>query len=353
MRVGFDVSALEPPCSPGVRRVARSLLEALEARAPESGLEVVRLAPPAGTSAATWRQRALPGAVRASGLVGLHSFTSSFPLRGPGRRVQTVHELPWRHGEPENAGPRHRLWVALGALRADRIVCPTAHVAADLARGFLGARAGTRTRVVPWGVDATFAEEPPAGTVDEVVLERYRLGGDPFVLVPGGVRAKKNLAALLEGVAALGKGGGPRLHVVVTGGDTLDHRRDLGLASRLGLAGQVTTLDEVEEADLAALYRLATVVPVLARSEGFGLPALEALASGTPVLVPAGTAQAEVAGAAGLVVEPERAESVAAGLRTALEERERLRLTLPDAAHGRTWARAAEAIETLWRELAR
>jgi len=237
MRIGFDVSVLHRPHPPGVARAARGLVEALERR---GALEVVRLAPEPGESPRRFRALGLPRAVREQGLVGLHSFTSAFAARGPGRRVQTIHELPWKHGVAENADLAHRAWVAVGPILADRVLCPTEHVARDLRRRRLpGAH---KVRVAPWGVGPPFEPEPPPGVIDEVVLERHRLGSDPFALCPGAVRAKKNLAALLEGVAELRRREGPALQVVVTGDETADLRRDLGLASRLGLSRWVTTL---------------------------------------------------------------------------------------------------------------
>jgi len=169
MRVGFDVSPLQRPHPPGVVRVVRELVAALEERA---RLEVVRLAPPEGAGLRRWRQRDLPREVVPRGLAGLHSFVSAFAWRGPGRRVQTVHELPWRHGVRENAGPRHRLWAALGPLLADRVLTASEHVARDLRRRRLPGAA--RVRVCPWGVGPPFAREPPPGGVDEVVLARCR-----------------------------------------------------------------------------------------------------------------------------------------------------------------------------------
>ena len=353
-RVGFDTTPLERPFPPGVVRAVRESLAALEER---GGLDVVRLAPPAGANGralARWRARELPRAVRRSELIGLHSFTSAYPTGGPGRRVQTIHELPWRHGVTENAGWRHRLWAALGPLRADRVVCPTEHVANDLRRQPLlgAARARRVLRVVPWGVGAPFAADPSPGTIDELALERYQLGDDPFVLVLGGTREKKNLGALLAGLAERQKRCATPLKLVVTGPETQHLRRDLGTASRLGLARWVVTPGELEEADLPALLRLASAVAVLSHSEGFGLPVLEALASGTPVLVPHRSAQAEVAGEAGIVLDAGDASAVADGMERALAERDSGRRERLARAAELSWDRTAQAIEALWRELA-
>ena len=348
MRVGFDLSPLAWPHPPGVARVARELTRELESR---GGLEVVRLTPESPGPTRAWRHEQLPRAVAARGLDGLHSFVSAFAWRGPGLRVHTVHELPWRHGVRENAGWRHRLWARLGPRRADATVTPSRHVARELGRKLAGE--GGSLHVVPWGVEPRFCVEPEPGQVDEVVLDRYALREGNFALCVGATRAKKNLAAVLRGLAARVASDRRDLSLVVTGPHTADLRRDLGLVSRLGLAGCVSTPGEVEDRHLPALLRLAAVVPVLSHSEGFGLPVAEALACGTPVLVPRASAQAEVAGEAGIAVDPTDPESVADGLERALAEREALRYQLPARVAHLTWARAAEAVEGLWKGLAR
>jgi glycosyltransferase involved in cell wall biosynthesis len=340
MRVGFDTSTLHAPHSLGVRRVARALLEQLEER---GQLEPVRLDPPAGARLSTWRQIALPREVKRQGLHGLHSFTSAFALRGPGRRVQTLHELPWRHGVQENSGLKHRFWAVAGARLADRIICPSEHVARDVG--------SKKVRVIHWGVDPIFAPEPPLGTLDEPLLERYRLGSDPIVLCPGAVRSKKNLSAVIRAVAHLKDNSGTRVELVVTGPSTLDLRRDLGLASQLGVADRVSTLEEIEEPDLPGIMRLASVVAVLSPSEGFALPVIEALASGTPVLIPADTAQSEIAGAEGLIVDPDSPASVAAGIELALDVKRRLSFSLSARAEAFRWERSAAKVEALWNEI--
>jgi alpha-1,3-rhamnosyl/mannosyltransferase len=342
MRVAFDVSVLGCAPTRGLARVVTSVIEALERRAV---LDVVRCAPPLGTALRRWRQRELPRL--SSATAGVHSFTSAFPLFARGTRVQTVHELPWKHGVRENADLAHRFWASLGATRATRIVVPSEHVARALP-----AYLRRKVRVVPWGVEARFAPESPPMVVDESVLTRYRLGTDPFVFAPGAVRAKKNLAALLYGLADRQQNGGAPLRVLVTGGDSPQLRGDLGLAARLGLERAVMAVDEIAEADLPSLYRMASAVSVLSHSEGFGLPVLEALASGTPVLVPRVSAQAEVAGAAGIEVEPGSPSSVARGLAQALAERAARRARATARAREFNWERTAEHIEELWQETA-
>ena len=69
-----------------------------------------------------------------------------------------------------------------------------------------------------------------------------------------------------------------------------------------------------------ALLRQAAVVAYPALEEGFGLPALEALACGAPLVTTEGTAMAEMAGGAALLVPPGDVAALADALGTALEE---------------------------------
>ena len=346
MRVGFDVSPLVRPHPRGIVRVVRGMVEALERR---GRIEVVRLAPPEGARTSAWRQRELARAVREHGLVGIHSPFSAFALRGGGARVQTVHELPWRHGERENAGLRHRAWAALGPLLADRVLTATERTARELrSRVLPGAR---KVVVCPWGVGEEFADEPPPGVVDEVVLGTYRLPESALVLCLGAVREKKNLGAVIEGLAELRRRGGPVVQLVVTGEETQQLRRDLGRVARLGLSRFVSTPGEIAEGDLPSLIRVASVVCVLSRSEGFGMPALEALACGTPVVVTRDSAQAEVAGRFAIEVDPGDAGSVAEGIERAIAGREEVRYRTAERAREFSWERCAACVERVWGEI--
>ena len=99
--------------------MVQDLVGALERR---GELEVVRLAPGPGQVLRRWRHVELPRILGQGGLAGLHAFTSAFPLWGKGLRVQTVHELPWRHAVRENADLAHRFWAGPGAARAASVL---------------------------------------------------------------------------------------------------------------------------------------------------------------------------------------------------------------------------------------
>lgn len=331
MRVAFDTAPLVRPYPPGVVRACRGLVEALK----RSGrMEIVELAPADGEGERAWRQRRLPRLAEEAGCAGVHSPVSAFPWFGEGRRVHTVHELPWRHGVRENAGLRHRFWARLGTRRADATLCPTEFVRRDLLT--VAPRSAEQVHVCSWGS----SEQPSSGaTVD--------LPG-PFVLALGATRAKKYLAASLRGLSALVSPAETPLQLVVTGEESEESAPDLRLARELGLEERVHRLGHVDEATRQALLRKASALVVFSHSEGFGFPVLEALAAGCPVVVRGGSAAAEVAGSCGVVVEPEDPPAVAAALYAAVAIADQDRDVRRARAAEFSWERCASRVEEVW-----
>jgi glycosyltransferase involved in cell wall biosynthesis len=75
----------------------------------------------------------------------------------------------------------------------------------------------------------------------------------------------------------------------------------------------------LSDADLLAAYRRAAVYVQASRHEGFGLAVAEAMLAGCVPVVMNVTAMPEVVGDAGVLIESQRPEEVAAGVRRALE----------------------------------
>src|SRR5690606_32858313 len=100
----------------------------------------------------------------------------------------------------------------------------------------------------------------------------------------------------------------------------------------------------VRDDDLAALYTGARALVFPSLYEGFGLPALEAMACGTPVIASMTSSLPEVMGDAGVLVDPERTEDIARGIRQVLDNPglvQELRSRGLERAQQFTWERAA------------
>ncbi|MBK9121844.1 MAG: glycosyltransferase family 4 protein [Chloroflexi bacterium] len=274
--------------------------------------------------------------------------------------VVTVHDLGMlvSHEDDSLFTPLGRTLMKqqfLGLRRADRLVAVSAFTAHTLQESLAVPR--DRIRVIFHGVDAAYRERPSAA--DPAVLDRYRPPRTPGVfdlLYVGSELPRKNLATLLNAVAIL-KARGQPVRLIKAGGAGGDRWRQatVQMISALGLDGDVVFTGRVDEAHLPLLYRVSDVFVTTSRLEGFGLPAAEAMASGTPVICSDAGSLPEIVGDAGLLVNADEPEAVAAAilrlrddisLRTSLVERGLQRAALY------TWERTAAELADLYTEIA-
>ncbi len=135
--------------------------------------------------------------------------------------------------------------------------------------------------------------------------------GDFRILFVGRFYRRKRVDVLLRAAAAL-RGRIPRLRVRIVGnGPCRESLR--ALARELRLDDIVDWLGDVSRAQLAAEYNRASVFCLPSAQEGFGIVLLEAMAANKPIVAARAGAIPEVA-RWGLMVEPESAEALAAGV---------------------------------------
>ena len=131
------------------------------------------------------------------------------------------------------------------------------------------------------------------------------------VLYVGRFYRRKRVGLLVEAAAAL-RGAIPDLEVRIVGNGPCNAAWR-ARAEHLKLQGTVTWLGDISRAGLAAEYNRAHVFCLPSVQEGFGIVLLEAMAAGTLIVAARAAAIPEVAPHATLV-EPESAESLAAGI---------------------------------------
>jgi glycosyltransferase involved in cell wall biosynthesis len=123
------------------------------------------------------------------------------------------------------------------------------------------------------------------------------------LLTVGRVVPNKGVHHDLAALAALRAGGvDARLQVVGAHGPRAYLTELRRLVDRLGLEDDVVFTGSVSDEELAAHYETADAFLFLSEHEGFGIPLVEALRFGLPVVALAGSATAETAGGAALLV---------------------------------------------------
>jgi glycosyltransferase involved in cell wall biosynthesis len=231
------------------------------------------------------------------------------PLSVPGRYVVSVNDvtvfsphfaLPWYR----KAGFRRLLSRAVR--RAEAVVTISETVKGDLVREF-GLPPGKIRVIHPWINEAFFESPPAAGSP---------VSGE-YLLYLGLRIAHKNVDGIFRAFLLL-LDDFPELRLVIAGNrystpDMVDRWK-----GDPRLSGRVVEIHDPSDDDIARLFGGAKAFVFPSFAEGFGLPPLEAMASGVPVVCSDIPVFREVYGDAVRYVDPNRAESIAAGIREVL-----------------------------------
>jgi glycosyltransferase involved in cell wall biosynthesis len=242
---------------------------------------------------------------------GLHvQYTAPLGYRDP--LVVTVHDLAFLH-VPESFPPALRvvlrLLVPRSMARASRIITDS-----EFARRDIVARYAIRPEkiaVIPLGTDARF--HPLAAGAATPVLARYGLRPG-FLFSLGRLNRRKNLERLLQAYARLRASGASEAPLVIGGKPDYGVDAILRRAELSGDASGVRFVGLIPDRDLPAFYSAAGCFVYPSLFEGFGLPVLEAMACGTPVVTSNRTALPELVGDAGLLIDPESVDGLAAAM---------------------------------------
>ena len=266
-----------------------------------------------------------------------HRLPSLLPARVA--RVVTVHDLVWKHAG-ETMRPMSRWLDSIlmpEAVRlADRVITVSGHTAEDLLREMPSARG----KVFPIPLGTSFLA--PAASRESLTS----LGlTEPYFLFVGTLEPRKNLTRLLEAFARLPDSLRNGAVLAIAGGKGWGGVDVATIAERFGIGDRVRVLGYVDDSQLATLYTHALFLAMPSLYEGFGLPLLEAMSHGTPVLTSNCASMPEVAGDAGMLVDPCDVDSVAHGLSELLSHdarRNALACLAKTHAASFSWDRAAE-----------
>ena len=184
-----------------------------------------------------------------------------------------------------------------------------------------------RIRITPLGVDPVFFADRSA----------FRSTPEcPYLLYVGFRTGHKNFLRFLEAYGRSGLARDFALRVVSALPCRADEQQ---VIDRYRLGAHVQWIPSASDAELCAHYAEAAAFVYPSEYEGFGLPILEALAAGTMVVTSNVSSMPEIGGATALYFDPYHIDSIATGLRAAVElsAAERQQRVDEGQAHARTY----------------
>lgn len=150
--------------------------------------------------------------------------------------------------------------------------------------------------------------------------EKYNLP-ERYILCVG-THAYKNIEGAVKAFNIIkGKIHDP-LKLVIAGNKWTLDEEIFQMVKELNLERQIIFTDFFPDEDLKYLYQCAELFLFPSFYEGFGLPVLEAFACGTPVVTSTAGSLPEVAGEAGLLVDPNDSEEIATSVLALLTDKD-------------------------------
>ena len=242
------------------------------------------------------------------------------------KTVAVIHDLAF-HYFPEHTLRKDwallHLFTAQVAREADRIIAISQHTADDIAK-FYGRTEGVH--VVHHGVNHSFFRPASSAELTDTWkdLTEYIPSLAPnFILTVGQIQPRKNLVRLVEAYEQWRDEGGDS-QLVLAGGHGWKQKEIERRVQSSKYKDSIFMPGVVPNELLRALYWHAGIFTVPSLYEGFGMPVIEAMASGAPVMVSNTSCLPEIAGNAGVLIDPSSCHAIARGITETFTRRDEL-----------------------------
>ena len=260
-----------------------------------------------------------------------------------------MHDLAFEHYPRHLKLSQRMYWRSFSprfARKAARIVTVSQYSKDDIA---------SRYRIDPEKIDvvcngAHEAYRPLDWDEREAVKERYT-GGCEYFIFAGALHPRKNVVRLLQAFIAFKRRYRNQMKLVIVGRMAWNYEEVLELRNTMPFKEDVIWAGYQDVSALSQLMGGAYALVYASLFEGFGIPIVEALRCGVPVIASNTSSMPEVAGDAGILVDPTDVTDIADKMGLLYRDealRARLLAAAPAQAARFSWERAAEG---LWQSM--
>jgi len=289
------------------------------------------------------------------GIPSLQNYTGPFdiyhcnhhlmpPTKGK-PRILTVHDLR-RYRYPEFY-PQSKLGPFENAVnKADHFIAISQSTKSDLQEYFDIAEEKIDV-VYHGGPIRRIVEE----TDEETLLQKFDLQKQRYFIAFSSYDRRKNLPNLMRAFAQIVNKLPVRYQFVIIGSEPR-HEDIFPGETKASLKGRIVFTGPLD--NITPLLRQSTALVYVSLYEGFGLPLLEAMAAGTAVITSNCSSLPEVAGEAGLMVDPHEPEEIGRAMMD-IAVNEQLRAGLIEKGEKRardfSWQKAAKETMAVYKKL--
>lgn len=210
-----------------------------------------------------------------------------------------------------------KYWGAWSMKSAKKIIAISNSTKVDIEKHYPWCRG--KVEVTRLAYDKHKFRLPVSGSLVGKVKKKYGINGD-YILFLSTLKPSKNIEGLLDAFALLNNG----MSLVIAGKKGWHYDKIYKKVKDLGLEKKVVFTDFVGEAEKPFLMAGAKVFVTPSFWEGFGIPVLESMAMGVPNVVAKIGSLPEVAGEAGVYVDPQEPKDIARGIKKAVEKHDEL-----------------------------
>lgn len=265
-----------------------------------------------------WFEWAIPAALkkhRADVFLSPDGFAS---LRSKVPTLMVMHDIAYKH-YPEQIGGLVRryyeYYVPRFLNRAERIATVSEYSKQDMIRHF---------DLPPEKIDVVYdgsneAFQPLSPEEKQTAQAQYSQG-KPYFLYLGSVHPRKNLPRLLQAFERFKQNNKSPIQLLCAGRMAWQTGDTQAVYESMQHSDAVHWLDYVPTEELPHLLGGALALTYVSLFEGFGIPILEAMQCDVPVLTSTSSSMPEVAGNAGLLVDPTDVGAIAQGMQRLYQE---------------------------------
>lgn len=162
----------------------------------------------------------------------------------------------------------------------------------------------------------------PISKSEKAAIKKKFSNGEDYFFYVGAIHPRKNVVRLIAAFDAFKKATGASIKLLLAGRMAWQTGAVSNVLEKISCREDIVFLGYLDAADLPKLTGAALASTYTSLFEGFGIPILEAMHCDVPVLTSTVSSMPEVAGDAGLLVNPNNIEAIADGMKSLYENAE-------------------------------